>query len=73
MLLTNQKTINYEIYNQNRKETTPFYITLQIYSKLRDLFSLKLTLTEDLAFRNSKSFIFLHNKKIIAFFYDLMK
>lgn len=72
MLLTNQKTINYEIYINNKKETTPsFFASAKVVNK-SSFFNEKHTLTQHLQkyLRNVLYFFTFHKKSIILSIYS---
>ena len=73
MLLTNQKTINYENSYKKLKGNHPFLFVLQIYSKFYHFFCKKYTLTEDLTLQRLKRLIILHYKKKSTIFNDFNK
>jgi hypothetical protein len=72
MLLTNQKTINYEIYINNKKETTPsFFASAKVVNK-SSFFDEKYTLTQHMQkyLRNVLYFFTFHKKSIILSIYS---
>lgn len=72
MLLTNQKTINYEIYINNKKETTPsFFASAKVVNK-SSFFDEKHTLTQHVQkyLRNVVYFFAFRKKNIILSTYS---
>jgi hypothetical protein len=72
MLLTNQKTINYEIYINNKKETTPsFFASAKVANKF-SFFNEKHTLTQHIQkyLINVVYFFAFHKKSIILSIYS---
>lgn len=67
MLLTNQKTINYEIYINNKKETTPSFFASAKVANKSSFFNEKYTLTQHMQeyLRNVMYFFTFRKKNII--------